>query len=262
MRTYYVEARDLPDAWFQLVDLCYKEGRDYKVGEGSYAGSQFRRELDYVTVHIRQPWQQPLLPDIPPGLGIPNPVPEGMDYVNRYLPYILTDAIEENEAYTYGQRLFGKTYLENTSSVPESLTGFTRVLDPSPSQVEEVIAKFKRGFANNQATMTIAQPSDIHLNDPPCLRQIDCRIYPAGVTGRETAVAEFTSDTSSLHFMIYFRSWDLWGGFPPNLAALVHLQEYMANEIGVAQGEFICASKGLHLYDMYFKLAEIRLGEK
>lgn len=252
MRLYSVEARDLPDAWFQLVDLCYRSGRDYKVTEGSYANCQFRRELDYVTVHIRQPWKDPLLPDIPPGFGIPNPVPEGVDYLMKYLPKIMSDEKAEGEVYTYGLRLFGLTEDTPEFAVDDSFANH--------SQVEEVIKKFKRGFGNNQACMTVAQPSDIHLSDPPCLRQIDCRIYPHTEDSRTTTYGE--TDEGQLHFIIYFRSWDLWGGFPANLAALVYLQHHMATEIGVSPGEFICASKGLHLYDMYWELAKIRLGEK
>ena len=36
------------------------------------------------------------------------------------------------------------------------------------------------------------------------------------------------------------------------------LQEHMANEIGVEQGEMICTSKGLHLYDYAVPFAEMR----
>lgn len=248
MKLYNVNARDIPDAWFQLVDLCYKEGRNYKVGEGSYAGSQFRRELDYVTCHIKFPQSRPLLPEVPAGLGIPDPVPEGMDYIDRYLPYLMTDEIKKGEQYTYGQRLMCKLgkYAEDMS------------------QVEEVIEKFKRGFGNNQACMTIAQPGDIHLTDPPCLRQIDCRVYPRDIEKTvelSSGAKWYQRDCEQLHFIIYFRSWDLWGGFPANLAAIAHLQEYMAAEIGITPGEFIVSSKGLHLYDMYWELAKIRLAE-
>lgn len=252
MIPHFVEARDLPDAWFQLVDLCYSSGRDYEVTEGSYANCQQRRELDYVTVHIKYPWHAPLLPTIPPGLGIPNPVPEGMNYIEKYLPYLLTDEKKPKEQYTYGSRLMGKLFCGGSG--PPLGTAIDRAC-----QVDEVIAKFKRGYGNNQACMTIAQPSDIHLSDPPCLRQIDCRIYPHTEGDRFHNYPSL--DENQLHFVIYFRSWDLWGGFPANLAAIVHLQEYMASEIGVDPGEFICSSKGLHLYDMYWELAKARLGE-
>ncbi|HUV44995.1 MAG TPA: thymidylate synthase, partial [Dehalococcoidales bacterium] len=60
-----------------------------------------------------------------------------------------------------------------------------------------------------------------------------------------------------LCFVVYFRSWDLWAGFPSNLAALQLLKEYMASEIGVADGELVAMSKGLHLYEYCWELAGI-----
>ncbi len=60
-----------------------------------------------------------------------------------------------------------------------------------------------------------------------------------------------------LNFIVYFRSWDLWAGFPSNLAALQLLKEYMASEIGVNDGELIASSKGLHLYDYAWELARL-----
>ena len=60
-----------------------------------------------------------------------------------------------------------------------------------------------------------------------------------------------------LHFIIYFRSWDLWAGFPTNLGGLQLLKEYMAKEIGVEDGEMICVSKGLHLYEHAWEFATI-----
>ncbi|MQY73647.1 MAG: thymidylate synthase, partial [Dehalococcoidia bacterium] len=60
-----------------------------------------------------------------------------------------------------------------------------------------------------------------------------------------------------LNFVVYFRSWDLWAGFPSNLAAIQLLKEYMASEIGVEDGEIIAMSKGLHLYEYSWELAKI-----
>jgi len=118
-------------------------------------------------------------------------------------------------------------------------------------QIDTVIKRFRKNHGTNQCSMSIAQPSDIHLSDPPCLREIDCRIVaPDGL--RE-------GEPPALHFIIYFRSWDLWGGFPANLAAIRLMQEYMAGEIGVEAGEIICASKGLHIYDHAWDLAQLRV---
>ena len=209
----FIDARDLPDAWFQSVYAILDYGHTYTIDRGSYEGQQ-RLEFDYVTVRIRYPGVRPLLPDIPPALGIPNPVADG--YLDSYLPYLMTDCTQPGEQYTYGQ------YLEK--------------------QIEEVIKMYKHdGHGTNQAYMTVGEPKTITYTDPPCLRGIDTRIR-----------------YGKLHFMVYFRSWDLWNGFPANLGAIQLLKEYMAAEIGVEDGEIIAASKGLHIYDYVWELAKLR----
>ena len=44
-----------------------------------------------------------------------------------------------------------------------------------------------------------------------------------------------------LHFFPYFRSWDLFAGFPANLAGIAVLQKYMADEIGIKSGPIIAS---------------------
>jgi thymidylate synthase len=216
LNTVSIVARDLPDAWYQCVYEILENGRKYKIDHGSYEGQE-RLEFDYITIQIKFPGNRPLLPDIPPALGIPNPVAEG--YLDEYLPYLMTPDKQPEEDYTYGSRLTGDV-----------------------NQIQEVINMYKtKGFGTNQATMSISTPSDILLGDPPCLRSIDTRIKD-----------------NKLHFMVYFRSWDLWGGFSANLGGLQLMKEYMAAEIGVEDGEIIAASKGLHLYDYTWELAKLR----
>jgi thymidylate synthase len=203
-----IDARDLSEAWFLCLGKVLTEGHEYKIDRGSYAGQQ-RKELDYVVVQIRYPGTKPLIPDVPQGV----PPPTSMEYIESYLPYLMTAHKAEGEQYTYGQ------YLEN--------------------QIAEVIKMYKEdGFNTNQAFMSVGDEKSIFLSDPPCLRAIDTRIRD----GR-------------LHFFAYFRSWDLWAGFPSNLAAIQLLKEYMSSEIGVDDGELIASSKGLHLYEYSWDLA-------
>ena len=67
---------------------------------------------------------------------------------------------------------------------------------------------------------------------------------------------------NKLHFFPYFRSWDLFGGFPANLAAIEMMKQYCAAEIGVENGEIIASSKGAHLYDYTFEIAAALRGQK
>jgi len=208
MNVSLIDARDLSEAWFLCLRKVLAEGCEYTIERGSYAGQQ-RKELDMVAVQIRNPAARPLTPDVPPGV----PAPSTMEYVESYLPYLMTSQRAEGEQYTYGQ------YLE--------------------SQIAEVIRMYKDdGFNTNQAYMAVGDAHSIFLSDPPCLRGIDTRIR-----------------YGKLHFVAYFRSWDLWAGFPSNLAAMQLLKEYMGQEIGVDDGEIIAVSKGMHLYGYSWELA-------
>lgn len=109
------------------------------------------------------------------------------------------------------------------------------------SQVDLAIEIYREYPRTNQMCLQVAKPKDMLLLDPPCLRHIDTRIQDG-----------------KLHFYPYFRSWDLYSGYPANVAGISMLQEHMANEIGCEQGEMICTSKGLHLYDITFPFAKAR----
>ncbi len=244
LKPIFIEARDLPDTWHQCVLKIVEPGiaRKRKIDQGSYEG-EYRLEFDFIMAHILYPGTRPLIPDIPAHLGIPNPV-ESMDYVEGYFArYLMSKVKEGDEQYTYGERITS-AQTSVISHIDNKHTFFSDERLPSVNQMEEVIKRYKeKGPGNNQLIMQIGQPADIMLRDPPCLRHIDTRI-----------------EDNKLHFHIYFRSWDLWGGFPANLAGIQLMKEYMADAIGVEDGEMICTSKGLHLYGYTWEIAGKRKG--
>jgi thymidylate synthase len=259
MNVHKIQARDLPDLWFQAVYDILDHGRRFNIDRGSYAG-QTRLEYDYFMGHIKYPGTQPLLPDIPPAVGIPNPVEDayiygGEGYERSYIEYLMTGRKEPGESYTYGERLTRApltgaklTWWEegNTEIIDKRNIDGKAVFEENGTlylnQIEWVIQTYRNfGSRNNQLVLQVAHPSDLTLLDPPCLRSIDTRIQD-----------------ETLHFVVYFRSWDLWGGLPANLAAIQNLKEYMAGEIGVNDGEMIVESKGLHLYGYAEDLAKLR----
>jgi thymidylate synthase len=210
MKISQIEARDLSEAWFLCLRRILADGREYKIERGSYVGER-RKELEFVVVKIEKPGTKPLIPDVPQGV----PPPTTMEYIESYLPYLMTAHKAEGEQYTYGQ------YLEK--------------------QIAEVIRMYKEdGYNTNQAFMAVGDSQSLYLTDPPCLRAIDTRIL-----------------NNKLNFVVYFRSWDLWAGFPSNLAAIQLLKEYMASEVGVEDGEIIAMSKGMHIYEYCWELAKV-----
>lgn len=244
MKPTIITAKTLPDAWFQLVYtlLTQESGvHHYTIDKGSYVG-QKRYEFDYAMFAIEYPGTRPLIPDIPPGLNIPAPV-ESMEYIESYFThYLMNTELEENETYRYS------TWI-------------------APG-VERVIAQLKGAPGNNQATISIGGwapeypdmlvesavascvDTDNYIDpgtgqrDPACLRLVDFRL----------------DQQNKLHMILYFRSWDLWGGLPANLAGLQLLKEYVAQELGADDGTMIASSKGLHLYDHAIDVAAKRIG--
>ena len=253
-----IEATTLPDSWFQLVWNCIEHGRDFKIDQGSFAGST-RKEFDFIVAHIKRPFERdvqgfPLIPEIPENMNIPAPVDH--DYMIDYAPYLLGSDVEEGESYTYGQRINKEPVSRKLSNGVAKKDGIHRYYADEPSnqldgivfdaekflsQVDLAVEVYKNHPRTNQMVLQVAKPTDMLLLDPPCLRHIDTRIQDG-----------------KLHFYPYFRSWDLWSGYPANLAGISMLQEHMAGQIGVEQGEMVCTSKGLHLYDYSVSFAEMR----
>ncbi len=214
MKVNYIAALDIPEAWWLCMREVLEGGYVYSNDRGSFVGER-RKEFDLAVVQIKYPGRRPLIPDVPQGC----PPPTSQEYVDNYLAYLMTDAKKPDEEYTYGW------YLE--------------------AQIEKVIAMLKASPNTNQAYMTVGAPDTVNMDDPPCLRGIQCRVR-----------------YGALHFIVYFRSWDLYGGFPSNLAALQMMKEHMASEIGVPDGEMECISGGLHLYEHTWEYAKMVLKQK
>lgn len=207
-----IEARDLPEAWYLGIQECMDKGHVYTIDRGSFSGQQ-RREIDSITLRVKFPRTRPIVPIVLDGV----PPPTTQEYVEQYLPYLMTGHKELGEQYTYGEDI--------------------------DHQLPELIRMYREdGFGTNQACLAVGNKESIFLTDPQCLRVIDTRVRQG-----------------KLHFYVYFRSWDLWAGFPSNLAAIQILKEYVAGELGVEDGELIAYSKGLHLYDHHWKLANMVL---
>jgi thymidylate synthase len=244
LKPTFLEVRNLDQLWFQAIeklltdkDCCRiwtvegvqgdeLEG-DIKershIGSGSYVGSR-RWEFDHFYGHVTHPGDRPLIPSVPDGI----PAPTDMEYVRDYYEnYLMGNKLAKNETYSYGSRIV--------------------------QQIEAIIDKFSAGFGTNQCCIEIAQPSDIFLSDPPCLRLMDFRVYP------KEALLE--DEKQSLHMTTYWRSWDLFNGMPSNLAGLRLLQEDLASGLGVEAGEMVVISKALHIYESSWNSALQRIGE-
>lgn len=219
-----VKATTINDAWFQAVYLCWKNGYDYKIDSGSYTG-QIRRQFDFFACEISQPETRPLAIQFPEGLPVPSPNNE--EQIQNYaVDYLLSAETSCKETYTYGSRMLAFPNPDGTKT----------------DQLAWIVDHFKKYPGNNHCALTIPLGGDLLLSHAPCLRTVDLKI----VDGR-------------LDITVYFRSWDLWSGFPTNLGGFQIFNEYVAQEIGIPTGKMFAASAGLHLYEMYFEIVKARL---
>jgi len=273
MKHEFIEANTLEDAWFLTLYRMIDEGRVFKIDRGSFAG-QKRLEFDYVTVQIKNPGKGNLIPKIPESYNIDNPVADG--YCEEYSQqYLMGHDLADNESYTYGQRITKYPISHPIEHFKDDVNKdiiiqdinelmdlniimkeYTEVKEIDRQGVETIIQKLpiyylnqielinwlynNKGHRNNQTVLQIAHPCDMLLQDPPCLRSIQVRIQDG-----------------KIHFFIYFRSWDLWGGFPANLGGIELLKQYMATMINVENGEIMATSGGLHIYDYNFDMGKV-----
>ncbi len=248
-----IEATTLGDAWFQALYKVMTEGRRYLITKGSYEG--LHRAGMSVVIEIMHPGVKPLFPQMPEGSNLPAPTTE--EDINDYVHYLITADKKTNEHYTYGEDLHW--------------------------QIEWVVEHYKKGgFGNNHCYMTVGRPETVFFYDD----KVDYResiIVMSRNEGEIILKREISNewnldpqiqkssqclrgidtwiDDGKLHFWIYFRSWDLWGGFPVNLGGLQLVKEYMAAKIEVEDGPMIVSCKDLHVYEHTWIVALMRLGK-
>jgi len=248
----HVKATDLDDAWYQCVKTVVEKGRTYHIDAGSF--EKTRRVGMPIIAEIHNPGKRPLAPLMPEGSSFQPPTDER--FINDYFNYLCSDRKTSSEHYTYGEDLWwqiewvveyykkvghGTNHCYMTVGRPESMLFYDRNVNLVETISVYDLVKEELWWARN-IDNDWNKNKDIKTSSQ-CLRGIDTWI-----------------DNGKLHFWIYFRSWDLWGGFPVNLGGIQLLKEHMAERIGVADGPMIVSCKDLHIYDSTWPFALQRLG--
>jgi thymidylate synthase len=231
MFPFCLRAKTISDAWFQLIYNIFDHSYLQKVQKGSFENEEHRLQYPGLSVFIEYPGED-MIPVIPPALGIPPPTT--MEYIEDYfVNYLMDPALAPNETYRYS----------------------SRIMHPMPkggTQLDRVVRMLRETPLTNQAIVEIGSPEDHDVCigndgklDPPCLRLIDFKAVP----GRGGLL---------LSLSVYFRSWDLWAGFPTNLGGLELLKRFVASETGLATGPTYAYSAGAHIYGYQEEIARIR----
>ncbi len=220
----YINVKTIDDAWRNSMWCCVRNGYDYMVKQGSYVG-QIRRQLDWVTIHITEPWTRPLAPFTPQGIPSVTTDEKIEEYFSRY---ILGYEKKQEEDYTYGQYILPQ--IQKTINILQESKGFS-----------------------NQACINIGDTKSIHLNSPPCLRTITFKV----VDGKLNMSIFFRS------WDLFVGLPENLGGLQLlKEYVLIHLKHAYAKVIGIEDGDIIAFSDGLHLYQQYFPIVNILCVDK
>jgi len=189
------------DAYNYLLDAC-EDGYRQDIARGSFEKTDtYRMQAHPVMIEIFDPLNF---------LYLPKEVTVGM--IEKYYDdYLLDPSVSKNETYTYGNRISTQlpSIIEMLSGTPET----------------------------NQASISISQPDDIYLRDPPCLRELSFSCLP--VTPRGEFVLNVTS---------FWRSNDIGAAFLMNQGGVALLLRDVASCAGLAVGSHYYVSPGAHVY--------------
>lgn len=244
MEPTIIKAFDLNVAWHRVVLEAFENGYERPVIRGAMNGHD-RKELDYLFIYITNPENRPLAPEVPDGI----PPPTSRNFIYGYLGDLMTPYKENLTDYTYGERITEDLSesmrhmlitdeLEGTR-VSGTIVDFSGVSVEKRNQIGIIMDYLKESPGTNRSVIAVGKSTDLFLDHPPCLR-----------------LMQYKERYGKLHVSLYFRSWDLWAGFPTNLGGIQLMSEYIAKEIGVETGTMFACSMGPHIYDTSWELAE------
>ena len=203
MNTY----RTIGEAWLNTCQSIMRHGRHYLIERGSYTG-QHRAQLDQLAFVITNPGERPLAIE-----WRGRPISDDASIQRYFEDYVVSPPPydgDNNEQYTYGER------------IAFQLEHIAKMLHDTPF--------------TNQASVSVAQPSDILLPDPPCLRELSWKWNGTG-----------------LQLSSFWRSWDVFGALGMNLGGLQLLNEAVAEWAGLVPGAMVCYSDGAHIYEQSWR---------
>ena len=242
LKTTFIEAKNLSDAWIKALTQAYLYGEKYEVGKYNAC------TLDLpIIVHVKDALAEPVM----------NPKAPKYEARNKYAKeFIKGKGVEkENEfVYTYYSRLrhypesIARSEVPNIASNEELLKTKDKSLIKF-DQVKEAVKLLKKDPTLRRVVMCTWMPyKDLSLErmpHAPCLVTVQPRI-----------------NKGRLDFHVMFKSQDLYGGFPSNVYAITKLQKLMADKLGVQVGSYTHYAVSLHIYDNILDTVEELLREE
>jgi len=253
MRIVNIVGGRIDEVWLKAIKACVEVGHTYVIDKGEYEG-QKRREFDLAVLNIKTPGIRPLA--CQSSCITPTTDSEIEKYFQNYLMNPEFD--DEKEAmkneYKYATWI-APIWQQCCDLLVKGQGGCNQATISTDSRIPKLHidkkTKWIRTEGRREEEFEYIDSAEIRfdiLKQPPCLRVIDMRIR-----------------YGKLHFIVYFRSWDLIAGFPENIGGLQLMKEWCLDYINLElsdrqkpllqDGEIIGISKGLHIYDHFWDMA-------
>lgn len=234
LKTTFVEANNLSDAWLKAITQLYLHGEDYIVGKFADAKT---KDLPLV-IHVNNTGNEPLIHEAAPKAEFKD------KYDNQFIDGKNVDSDNEFIS-TYYSRLKHRYDCKLISNLPnvaedKELKQATKnckdcelvVID----QIEEAIKLLQADPTLRSVDLVTWMPyKDLDLKkspNSPSLILIQPRI-----------------NKRKLDFFVVFKSQDIYAAFPSNSYALYKLQEYMAKRLNIELGSYTQFNVSAYIYD-------------
>jgi thymidylate synthase len=142
--------------------------------------------------------------------------PFSKDELLQYYPQLVTGMSVSEVTYTYGQRLRSYGKIDQLKSLIELLK--------------------KHPHSRRGINVLYDVEQDISSDNAPCLILVQCLVQD-----------------EKLFLTCYFRSHDLFDGWPKNVFGLLKLQKYISEESGLKIGSLTVISNSAHVYERNWK---------
>jgi len=218
MESIYVKERSLPAAWERAVIETWHHGARFRTEYDKQGDPESRDAC--VLIHVTEPFSEPRIHRAFPG---------GLDDLEVYRAEVLygvhdhwINPAEGKWEYTYHERLFAY-------GVP----GLEKPID----QIAAVVKKLREAPHTRRAQAITWQPwQDVGIHDPACLQRMWFRV-----------------ESGRLNLHVHIRSNDAFKAAFMNMFAFTELQKMVADDLGVATGEYVHVADSFHIYGSYFK---------
>ena len=244
-----IKANNIQEGWFKAIKSCVEVGHTYTIDKGEYEG-QKRKEFDMVTLHIENPGLRPLA--CQSQFITPTTDEKIEKYFQEYLmnPEFASEEEAKNNRYKYASWI-APNWMKACDLLTHGMGGCNQATISLGPDLNSKSVKIQQVAGDEQLTMDYElEEIDKH---PPCLRIIDMRVR-----------------YGKLHFIIYFRSWDLIAGYPENMGGIQLLKEWCLNYINLIlqergdneleDGTIIACSKGMHIYQHFWPIVKEYVG--